>query len=114
MASFVIFRGQDFNTPSNFDVLVSTENIRLITATATTVLIRYGVTSTAAPNVGLMTITIPSDTSGGFQRALTNLILTAKTEPVDFVIAPATFTNGQTPATASSYKIAAEASMVYS
>ena len=113
MASFVIFRGQDFNTVSNFDIIVSTENIRLITATATTVLIRYGAASTVAPNVGLMTITIPSDTSGGFQRALANLILTAKTEPVDFVIAPATFTNGQTPGTAAS-KIAAAASMVYS
>jgi hypothetical protein len=114
MASFVIFRGQDFNTASSFDVIVSTENIRLITATATTVLIRYGVASTVAPNVGLMTITIPSDTSGGFQRALANLILTAKTEPVDFVIAPATFTNGQSPDVAASLKISAAGSMAYS
>jgi hypothetical protein len=114
MASFVIFRGQDFNTASNFDVIVSTENIRLITSTATTVLIRYGESATTGLTVGLMTITIPTDTSGGFQRALANLILTAKTENVDFVIAPATFTNGETPGTASSLKISAAGSMVYS
>jgi hypothetical protein len=99
MAKFIKFSGTNFGTAVNFDAYVGAENIARITATATTVVITY-LTSNSATDV--CTITIPSDTTGTFQRELIDLILNANSFKSDggvpYIESPATFTNGQTAA----------------
>jgi len=96
MAKFIKFSGTNFGTAVNFDAYVGAENIARITATATTVVITY-LTSNTATDV--CTITIPSDTTGTFQRELIDLILNANSVKSDggvpYIEAPATFTNGE-------------------
>ena len=87
--------GGNLATPVNFDIYIDASNIRRISSTATTVVINY---AGSAAGTQTITVTIPSDTSGIFQRELIASILGADKTGVAFSDAPATFTNGQTAA----------------
>ena len=87
--------GGNLTTPANFDIYIDAGNIRRISATATTVVINY---AGSAAGTQTVTVTIPSDTTGTFQREIIAAILGADKTGVVFSDAPATFTNGQTPA----------------
>lgn len=87
--------GGNLTVPTNFDVYIGASNIRRISADATTVVINY---AGSAAGTQTITITIPSDTSGTFQREIIATLFGADKTGVAFSDAPATFTNGQTAA----------------
>jgi hypothetical protein len=86
--------GGNLTTPTNFDTHIEVDNIRRILTTATTVVLNYP----GASGTQTITITIPSDTSGRFQREIISSILGAVKTGVAFSDLPATFTNGEAPA----------------
>lgn len=84
--------GANLTTASNFDIYIDTSNVRRISATSSTIVINY---AGSAAGTQTVTVNIPSDTSGIFQRQFIALFISAnKAEP--FTEAPATFTNGET------------------
>jgi hypothetical protein len=96
MAQFVKVSGANLTTPSNFDIFFTTRNIAHITSTAVQVVLTCFSGSTATD---VITITIPSDTTGTFQRQIIDLIMNTASWKSDggfeFVDAPPTFTNGE-------------------
>lgn len=99
MAQFVKVSGANLGTPTNFDIFFTTRNIAHITSTATTVVLTCFSGSTSTD---VITITIPSDTTGTFQRQIIDLIMNTASWKSDggfeFMDAPPTFTNGETAA----------------
>ncbi len=103
MAKFLKIAGANLVTVSNFDAYFSCENINFISSTATNVVINYAAGSTGTD---VVTITIPSDTTGLFQRELQNFIIQAAGDPGGATIeVPAVFYNGQSPTTANTLRI---------
>lgn len=86
--------GGNLSTPSNFDQYIEVGDVRRISATATTVVLNFQ----GAAGTQTVTITIPSDTSGTFQRELIACVLGAEKTGASFADCPPTFTNGQTAA----------------
>jgi uncharacterized protein (UPF0333 family) len=96
MASFLKIYGANLATASSFDAIISCRNIAALTATATTVVINYAVGSTGSD---IVTITIPSDTSGNIQRELQNIIIQNINNSEGVVDVQPLFANGQSPGT---------------
>ena len=87
--------GGNLSSPAVHDIYLSASNIRRISATNTTIVINY--TDGAAGNQTI-TVTIPSDDKGLFQKEFIAALLGADKTGVSFADAPPTFTNGQTAA----------------
>ena len=103
MAKFLKIAGANLVTPSNFDAYISCQNINFISATATNVVLNYGSGSTGTD---IVTITIPSDATGSFQRELQNFIIQAAGDSGGATVeVPAVFYNGTTPTTANTLRI---------
>ena len=103
MAKFLKIAGANLVSATGFDAYISCENINFISATSTAVVINYAGGSTGTD---VVTITIPSDTTGSFQRELQNFIIQAVGDSGGATIeVPAVFYNGQTPTTANTLRI---------
>jgi uncharacterized protein (UPF0333 family) len=94
MASFLKISGANLTVATNFDVIISCQNIAALTSTATTVVINY---ATGSTGTDVVTITIPSDTSGNIQRELQNIIIQNINNSEGVVDVQPLFANGQTP-----------------
>jgi hypothetical protein len=95
MASFLKISGANLATATNFDAIISCRNIAALTSTATTVVIAY---ATGSTGTDIVTITIPSDTSGNFQRELQSIIIQNINNSEGVVDVQPLFPNGQTAA----------------
>ena len=95
MASFLKISGANLATATNFDAIISCRNIAALTATATTVVINY---ATGSTGTDVVTITIPSDSNGAFQRELQNIIIQNINNNEGIVDVQPLFTNSTTAA----------------
>jgi hypothetical protein len=86
--------GGNLTAAANFDIYIDANNVRRISATNTTIVINY---AGSAAGTQTITVTIPSDTTGTFQREFIATLLGAD-KSISFSEAPPTFTNGQTAA----------------